>query len=259
MFFVTIYQPIGTSIDDFPCSFEILSNDHSFGPSYIGQYFNFNLTEVSCVLGGRLSQASDTWKVFYSGTNQIRDVVMWPNPNGGSIGDGHGRKSSNPAPGDWQTGQRIAFVDTHVLCQCPNIDNFECSFEILSNDHSFGPSFIGQYFNYNITEVECILGQDLPTTSYYQVFYSGTDEIRDVVMWSKPNGGSIGDGHGRINPYSNADPNDWQTGEMIAFYNENVTCCKSPVLPQPTQGMLYIIYLYLLLYKFRDVFLCFIK
>ena len=57
------------------------------------------------------------------------------------------------------------------------IDDYECSFEILSDDHSFGANFDGQYFNYNVEEVECVLGTSLTQGAHIMYF------IQDVIVF----------------------------------------------------------------------------
>ena len=97
----------GPIIDDFGCSFPILSNDHNFGA--IGQYFNFDVATADCTLGTPFLH-NTVYNVFYSGDNSFRSVVIWRNPNQGSVGDGHGRKNSGAAGGDWLVNQQVAFV-----------------------------------------------------------------------------------------------------------------------------------------------------
>merc|ERR1712156_717875 len=38
-------------------------------------------------------------------------VVVWRNPNGGSVGDAHGRLDKSAKKGDWSVGTKITFKD----------------------------------------------------------------------------------------------------------------------------------------------------
>ena len=227
--------------DDYSCGFEVLSNDHSVGD--IGKYFNFDVDTVDCILGGSFTDSSLHW-VFHSGSNERRQVRLWRNNNGGSIGSGHGRiEPSNDAnSGDWNVGDLIKF-DGINQCDCIH-DIYPCSFQILSNDHSFGD--IGKYFNFDISAVDCILGEEFTNSGIYNVFYSGTNTVRSVKLWRNNNGGSSGSGHGRIAPSANANAGDWETGEFIAFHGSDVSCGCS------NNGLLYI-------YVFICCFICFAK
>ena len=219
--------PSPNTIDDYECSVEILSIDHLSGVD--GKYFNFDLKNVECVLGTALNDGDDgnIYNVFYSGCNCIRNVKMWNTANGGSIGDGHGRIESGTAKqGDWEVGEFIAFTES-MACGCPSIDDYECSFEILSNDHSYNDDTGGKYFNFDVAHVECVLGTALNDGGNYDVFYSGCNCIRNVIMWINQDTGSIGDGAGRIDPYDDMNPYDWEVGEYIAF-TEGMACgCQS--------------------------------
>eukprot|EP01084_Bolivina_argentea_P133328 235288_1 len=116
-----------------------------------------------------------------------------------------------------------------------------CSFRILSVDHAFGPS--GMYFNFDVSTASCLLdltGTSLTHGSIHHVIYfrdNSIDSSRSVMIWTQPNGGSNGDGHGRIHPYSSAAEGDWIAGERIAFYDlhstspTGCTCLCVPDLP----------------------------
>eukprot|EP01084_Bolivina_argentea_P187830 323474_1 len=97
------------------CTFTVLSNDHTFGPNYVGQYFNYDTATVDRILG-RTDWHHDVLKVRVINTGAVRDAIMWRTPNGGSIGSGHGRKNSGAAPGDWSTNWELEFVD--ISCHC---------------------------------------------------------------------------------------------------------------------------------------------
>eukprot|EP01083_Nonionella_stella_P053135 140683_1 len=87
-----------------------------------------------------------------------------------------------------------------------------CQFRVLSVDHSTGP--IGMYFNFDISTVNDILGEEFKTGDY-KIKNWRTNAVVDVRMWSNSNGGSSGDGHGRINPKGNAKAGDWQKDDLL--------------------------------------------
>ena len=93
--------------------------------------------------------------------------------------------------------------------------------EVKSVDHKFGPSYEGQFFNFYRADVNSILGAPLPESSTYMIdqFRNGQRirEKQEVALFNYPNGGSIGDGHGRYNPYSVAAPEQWNTGDYFCF------------------------------------------
>ena len=103
------------------------------------------------------------------------------------------------------------------------IDDYACKFEILSNDDANGVT--GRYFNFDVSTVNCILGYTFSTNSIFTVFYSGDNSQRTVKMWNVPNG-AAGDGHGRIEPYGSSSPNQWATGEYVAFADGLCSCSK---------------------------------
>ena len=47
-------------------------------------------------------------------------------------------------------------------------------------------------------------------------------------MWNTANGGSVGDGHGRITSPGNPSPGDWEEGEFIAFDGIETACGCQP-------------------------------
>ena len=58
--------------------------------------------------------------------------------------------------------------------------------------------------------------------------YTGDSWVHNVIMWNGANGGSIGTGHGRINPGDQAKPGDWAVGEWIAIQDViGAECAKS--------------------------------
>ena len=108
------------------CEISILSVDHSFGASHTGQYFNFNRKNVNNLGAGQTLK----FLAYNLRTGKIGEVIVWGQKNGGSVGDSHGRfnyKKVAPAPGQWQTGDKLVPVDssvcTPIICkECISID-----------------------------------------------------------------------------------------------------------------------------------------
>jgi len=73
----------------------ITSVDHSSGT--IGVYFNYWNSAVDAILG-RINWDNEIHYLINSRTGYKGRVVLWRGPNGGSIGDGHGRFDSDPNP-----------------------------------------------------------------------------------------------------------------------------------------------------------------
>ena len=114
-----------------------------------------------------------------------------------------------------------------------SINDYPCSFEILSVYHSGQPD--GRYFAYNVSDIDCILGSPLVTGTIYTVFYSGCNCTRSVVLWTDNTSGDIGDGHGRINPVGSSAGGQWVAGQYIAFHGISPACgctpTSAPTLP----------------------------
>ncbi len=181
-------------------SFRVLSNDHSSGR--VGQYFNFNIDEVNRALGaGRTLKSNDKLVLKNLRTGETRMAVLWTSRNGGSAGDGHGRWVSDAAPDQWRAND-IVQVFPEALSQ---------SFRVLSNDHSSG--ITGQYFNFNIRDVNAALGRNLKSNERLALTNMRTGETRTAVLWTSRKGGSVGDGHGRW--YTHAAPNQWQANDRV--------------------------------------------
>merc|ERR1719410_1722167 len=86
------------------CSIDVLSVDHKFGPSVVGKYFNFDKDALDTILG------RTDWSNERLGTDK-GTVVVWRNPNGGSVGDAHGRFDKSAKKGDWSVDDEITFLD----------------------------------------------------------------------------------------------------------------------------------------------------
>ena len=90
--------------------------------------------------------------------------------------------------------------------------------EVKSVDHKDG--VVGRYFNFLQSDVNAVLG------SYGHGSIHSIDQYRDgtkivddgqVKLWTTVNGGTIGDGHGRYNPISNALAGQWKIGDRFCF------------------------------------------
>ena len=89
--------------------------DHKKGPGKDGQYFNFNKADVIAIVGGQYPQSSTYMISQYRSGKILHDhqqVILWTTPNGGSVGDAHGRYNSHrlaPSPKQWKTGDSFCF------------------------------------------------------------------------------------------------------------------------------------------------------
>eukprot|EP01084_Bolivina_argentea_P220501 373673_1 len=105
-FLFIIHIAYSCGISSKPCSFKVLSVDHvvgdQFGGDY-GQYFNFDVLEVDRLLG-YTNWHDTTFRLYNSRTKEAYTVRLWRTSNGGSIGNGHGRKEHSPKAGNWRIG-----------------------------------------------------------------------------------------------------------------------------------------------------------
>ena len=90
-------------------------------------------------------------------------------------------------------------------------------------DHTKGPSFEGQYFNFYVADANSALGYQFPNGGTYMIeqFRNGqiSQEKQEIILWTSSNGGSIGDGHGRYNENTlTRAPAQWNTGDYFCFY-----------------------------------------
>lgn len=91
-------------------------------------------------------------------------------------------------------------------------------FEVFSVDHRSGR--IGAYFNFSIAQAHSVLGRPLVHNERLNLSNARTGEERLAVVWTRANGGSKGDGHGRWDAsYSDG---DWRVGDLLAFVTEPV-------------------------------------
>jgi hypothetical protein len=88
------------------------------------------------------------------------------------------------------------------------------TFKVLSIDHSNGTH--GQYFNFNIRQVNKILGSTDWHNKNLHVRNNETGEASKAVLWSASNGGSVGNGHGRWDD-GTASPFQWRIGDTITI------------------------------------------
>jgi len=103
-FYVTPTVKLMYTVTAMDCSIDVLSVDHKFGPSVMGKYFNFDKSVLDMILG-RTDWSNERFDVD-KGT-----VVVWRNPNGGSVGDAHGRFDTSAKAYDWEVGDKITFLD----------------------------------------------------------------------------------------------------------------------------------------------------
>eukprot|EP01084_Bolivina_argentea_P315804 547268_1 len=198
-----------------PYMFKVLSIDHAFGVT--GQYFNFNNTVIDGILR-RTDWGYENFNIFNSRTLQITRVILWREPNGGTIGDGHGREDDGTAsPGDFQTGDILSFIGINIE-NCPPTP---CTFTILSIDHTY--DVIGLYFNFDNALIDCILGRNDWSHENFNIFNSRTEQIKKVVLWRSSNGGTVGDGHGREDD-GTAHSGDFQIGDKLLFMDVSLYC-----------------------------------
>ena len=82
---------------------------------------------------------------------------------------------------------------------------------VLSNNHSSGRNY---YFNFNVSDVEAAIGRTLQQGENLIVKNIRTGRMDAAVFWNTPNGGSIGNGHGR---WSSGSKELWKVGDVIEF------------------------------------------
>ncbi len=88
----------------------VVGNQHSFG--VVGKYFNFWNDDLNAILG-RTNWTDQFLKVQNNRTKQIGWVVVWDTPNGGELGNGHGRWTYDyhPSAGQWLVGDWITIFE----------------------------------------------------------------------------------------------------------------------------------------------------
>lgn len=176
-----------------PPSFEVLSNDHAHGVT--GKYFNFDVASAAESLGRPLVEGEELW-AWSDQFDGWRPVMVWTTINGGSVGDGHGRLHPYAAAseGDWDVGVHLRLALTDGV-------------DVLSVDHVSGTT--GKYFNFDVASAGEALGRPLQNSEVLWAMKQSSDTWRQVIVWTSSNGGSIGDGHGRVDPIESAASGDW--------------------------------------------------
>jgi len=104
-------------------SIKVLSVDHKNGE--LGQYFNFNVEDVTRMLGGRTDWNGKTFTVRNRRDGATERVIVWRQPNGGSIGNAHGRRDPHKysSGNDWKVGDELVYrPGDYSACA----DEFEC-------------------------------------------------------------------------------------------------------------------------------------
>lgn len=176
-----------------PPSFEVLSNDHAHGVT--GKYFNFDLASAAESLGRSLVNGEELW-AWSEQFGGWREVMVWTAVNGGSDGDGHGRLHpyDTASQGDWDVGDHLRLALTDGV-------------DVLSVDHVSGTT--GWYFNFDVASAAEALGRRLQNGEVLWAMKQDSDIWRQIIVWTSPNGGSSGDGHGRLDPFQSAAIGDW--------------------------------------------------
>eukprot|EP00483_Globobulimina_turgida_P007893 UN07909 len=90
----------------------------------------------------------------------------------------------------------------------------ECSFEVLSVDHSSGQ--VGTYFHFRISAVGQLLGHTNWHNANFQVYNHRKLAVSKVILWRNANGGSVGNAHGRKDD-GTASPGDFRTGDRLSI------------------------------------------
>lgn len=86
----------------------VLSTDHISG--HHGMYFNFHISSVDKIVGNT-SWSDSIFRVRKEKTGEELQVKLWRHANGGSYGDGHGRRVQNPDKNQWEIGDILTFLD----------------------------------------------------------------------------------------------------------------------------------------------------
>merc|ERR1712048_378256 len=97
-----------------------LSVDHSHGCE--GCYFNYNVADVSAIRD--LENDEVHFVTQYRNNIEIWSgrAKLWTNANGGSVGDGHGRRDQHPAADQWRVGDQICFYKRSEYTYIPGLN-----------------------------------------------------------------------------------------------------------------------------------------
>lgn len=114
-----------------------------------------------------------------------------------------------------QSGAEEAF--DAIQAQLETLDNTVVfySVETLSVDHSSGR--VGRYFNFNMEQVDELLGRTDWSAQTFAVMNSRTGKAGLVKLWRNTNGGSIGTAHGRFDPSDASANGQWRVGDRALF------------------------------------------
>lgn len=194
---------------------EVLGIDHRYQPS--GKYFSFSSHEVPTCIGGPdfigYSKLHSITQYRRDGGSTTGLVRVWNNPCGDS-GDSHGRYEpyDEADGGDWQVGDFVCFNDV----ECHDVEEY--CIKVQSNDHKWAKD--GQYFNFFKSDFDSIPGGVAHGSVELANHKRNGRIIREnqpVKIWKNNGGGSVGDGHGRYEPYSEAGPGQWQRDDEVCI------------------------------------------
>lgn len=178
----------------------VMSTTHASGAN--GKYFNFDSSPLDAILGTKWGNTS--FQIKNTRNGRVSRGIVWRNPNGAPVANSHGRWNDGTArSGDWRTGDQ---VEVQVVVGQTSI---------LSIDHSSGT--VGKYFNFDINDIDRIVGSTGWTNQTFLVKNHQTGIISNAVIWRNPNGGSFGNGHGRWND-GTAASGQWKTGDVITLF-----------------------------------------
>lgn len=125
-----------------------------------------------------------------------------------------------PCLQDWIDAEYSNTSDA-PLATCTPCGSAQKAFVVLSVDHRHGQD--GEYFNFDVSQAESALGSSLVHGGFYRVTNLRSGWSGDVIIWTSPYGGSVGDGVGRKGTRTDPSdrslksPSDWQIGDVIKF------------------------------------------
>ena len=94
--------------------------------------------------------------------------------------------------------------------------------KVLSNNHASGTS--GKYFNFDVSTLDKVFGSTKKDKVIKANVKRGNSIIHknvDLQIWSNPNGGSKGNGHGRFHPIAKSRNGQWKLGDIIMPVSED--------------------------------------
>lgn len=172
----------------------VTDNSHPRG-GHKGQYFQFDGRSVTAALG-RANWMNEVFMLYNYRSKQTVEVILW----GPRVPHGRVEPSARKRSSDWQDGDRFALLD---------------GFEVKSIDHRHAPN--GEYFNFMNGKVDKILGRTDWSGDKFMVYNERLSRTKEVVIWNTANGGSIGDGHGRVEPHSSKRSTDWRPTDVLTI------------------------------------------